>query len=244
MNGEGGFDPQDTAGSTNETKYVVRTDDSMLPVTIKQIKNLVHDPNLGSLIDGRLAKQVFLIGRITKVVADELYFVYTITDGTGEFNVQEFVNESSQNPYSKDNYIMVYGRIAGDHSSIYSFAIRPLSNVNEISYHLTQALYAHLTHTKKLSAPVQPANTNKAPNQGIPKQTNSEPVQDPTERAKAAVLDYIKNNGDPTQGVSSAAIIAALGSKFSAEIINSTILSLSFNGEIYSTSEEDHYAIC
>jgi replication factor A2 len=65
-----------------------------LPITIKQILNSTQDvPDDSVKIDGREASQITFVAQITKVNAGSTFVGYVMDDGTGQINVNFWIEQ-------------------------------------------------------------------------------------------------------------------------------------------------------
>lgn len=83
--------------------------------------------------------------------------IYTIEDGTGSADVRKWIEQNEteieadeRRSLVRDMYVRVYGRLAYFHNriTVAAFAIRPITDYNEITHHYLEAIYVHLTFTK------------------------------------------------------------------------------------------------
>jgi replication factor A2 len=76
---------------------------------------------------------------------------YKIDDGTGTIEVKQWIDPDNENDAAKgkimeNNYVRVWGRLKsfGNKRHVGAHVIRPISDFNEISYHLLEATAVHL----------------------------------------------------------------------------------------------------
>ncbi|OHT15383.1 hypothetical protein TRFO_14135 [Tritrichomonas foetus] len=254
----GGFDPGDKIPSEADNRLPVRTDDTLVPVTIKQILDANPEPGKPLMIDGVQRKIVSICGLIVNVSEENISIVYDIDDGTGVFRVQDFTQSDSMNlepALQVHTYAYVCGRIntgTKDRSAppyISAFKVKPVEDFDQIPYHTLQALYVHkymLHGLPKNSAFDNDAKDQihaPAQQQQTTNQRQAEPSLQREEMVKKAVLDYIRAK-DQTYGVHQDQIAQALSNIYSVDEVLQAIEALNYGGEIYSAAEADHYACC
>lgn len=240
---QGGFDTNDALGGSGQERLVVKTDDSIVPCTIKQILNKVKKDDHTFLIDGQPRKQVSLVGRIISHTESEIYIEYLITDGTGTISVQHFVSLTDDQVIPDNTYVFAVGRIqqtADCNISLYT--IKRIVDFNQIPFHMMYALFVHLQTTR--GAPPDSSFAQ------VPKRVESyQPPppaatkEDREDAIKAALIEFLKANNRES-GVPSQEIIEHFANQYSAEEVTSAIESCSFNGEIYSTTYDNCYNAC
>jgi hypothetical protein len=246
---QGGYDANDNLGSSGQQRTTVRGDDGILPVTIKQLHNSTFEESTNEIkIDGISRKQVAVVGMTTGHKEENLDVEYIINDTTGNFKVKVFINEGDQEIIQDGTWVYVCGRISlSTRDMITAFTIREIKDFNQIAFHMLSACFVHL-QTKHGAAPgslftthvaKQELSTTQAAVQQVAKMSEEERA----ERIKEAVVKFLKSVNSDT-GASTQQIIEALSNEFSTDDINNAIQSASFNGEIYATNEEGHYAPC
>jgi len=162
----GGFNHEDepmsqntsTQGST-KNKFKGSDAQNILPVTIRQIMNAVHDQNDQFKI-GRL--DVNVVTFVAKVISQDTKpqkIVFIVDDGTGMMDVNLWVDQNTDNHLSaqKDDakpgtYVRIYGHLRqwNAKNSVLSLRIKPVTDFNEITYHNLEVIYAHLYGEKGL----------------------------------------------------------------------------------------------
>ncbi|KAI0392974.1 replication protein A, subunit RPA32 [Xylariaceae sp. FL0594] len=150
-------------GSQSAAKPV--NDESLRPVTIKQILDAepAYSGDTSFRIDGVDVKQVTIVGMVRSISLQTTNTTYKIEDGTGVIEVKQWLdadkqqqqadddNENSQATAIKEGqYVRVYGRLKhfNNKRHIGSHVIRPITDFNEVNYHLLEATYVHLFTTR------------------------------------------------------------------------------------------------
>lgn len=265
MTDGGGFDPNDKMPSEGEEHKPVRTEEALIPVTIRQIYNSLEDsPNDPPIINGQPRKYVSLVGMITEVSEDNISIIYEIDDGTGQFRIQDYTHSDQDTnlsaSFEENSYIYVVGRIKqGNKESstppfITAFSVKQVTDPNQIAFHNLQALYVNLFSTRGLpqnsayeKAVTQGTSTNSGQNAGMRSSDQTIRNNDVTlsneDLVKDAVINFIKQKNQD-YGVHIDEIRKALSNKFKGEDVDQAVEVLAYNGEIYAAAEQDHYAIC
>ena len=104
------------------------------------------------------AAQLTFVGKIVVASEEETVLRFTIDDGTGRAPVSMWKDsddpeslEKMKEQWTVGTYVRVYGHIRdpfNDNLQLTAFAIKPLTDFNEISYHAAQVIKVHLEHTK------------------------------------------------------------------------------------------------
>ena len=99
--------------------------------------------------------QLSLIGQILQVSSQTTNTTFKIDDGTGVMEVKQWVDgdaapDSVREVHKEGEYIHVWGRLKDFNGKrhIGSHKIRPITDFNEISYHLLEATAVHLFFTR------------------------------------------------------------------------------------------------
>ncbi|KAL1303743.1 hypothetical protein AAFC00_007086 [Neodothiora populina] len=152
--GGGGFMPGSQADSPSGKKQYGK--DTLRPVTIKQLIDAQH-PNPDAEffeIDGTEASQITFVGQIRNISKQVTNITYRLDDGTGTFEVKMWIDTDSANdendvPAQKGLVENAYARVFGKLKTfgkrhVVAHAIKPVTDMNEINYHLLEATYVHL----------------------------------------------------------------------------------------------------
>ncbi|KAK5939164.1 Replication factor A protein 2 [Knufia obscura] len=146
--------------------------DTVRPVTIKQILHANHPhPDAEFKIDGDIATQLTFVGQIRNISTQATNITYKIDDGTDIIEVKQWIDsESNQDQVDtdmskpklvEDGYCRVWGRLRAFHDKrhVQAHIIRPITDYNEINYHLLEATAMHLFF--KFGPPVSAGNDQK-----------------------------------------------------------------------------------
>jgi len=147
----GGFVGGSQAGSQDTPSSKTYGKETVRPVTIKQIIDaIIPHPSADHKIDGVDITQLSLIGQILSVTHQTTNTTFKIDDGTGVIEIKQWKDaDAPETPASEakeGDYIHVWGRLKDFNGKrhIGSHVIRPITDFNEISYHLLEATAVHL----------------------------------------------------------------------------------------------------
>ncbi|KAI9317716.1 hypothetical protein BX666DRAFT_1940160 [Dichotomocladium elegans] len=130
---------------------------TLRPITIKQLKNVVIQPDGTFKIDGVDVTQVTFVGVIRGVNELATNVSYQIEDGTDTVEVRRWVDHTEtasdaqqRRELSELTYVRVYGRLNQFNNKVncVAFAMRPITDFNELTYHLLDTIYTHVSFTK------------------------------------------------------------------------------------------------
>ncbi|KAK7511602.1 replication factor A2 [Phyllosticta citriasiana] len=169
--GGGGFMPPDGSQGSPGSASKGYAKDTLRPVTIKQINDAHNTHESEFTIDGQGISQITFVGQIRNISQQSTNITYKFDDGTGTVEVKQWIDSDAENPLeSVDNkltenaYARVFGklRIYGSKRHVGGHIVRPLSDYNEVQYHLLEATAVHLFFTRGVpggdAKPVQNAN--------------------------------------------------------------------------------------
>ncbi|CAO2650426.1 Nn.00g017180.m01.CDS01 [Neocucurbitaria sp. VM-36] len=158
--GGGGFIPgegsQQSPGGRRD-----QIQDSLRPVTIKQI--LEAQAEVGGRdsevfkIDGAVVSQLTFVGQIRNISTQTTHTTYRLDDGTGSVEVKQWVDSdtveqtnSTRAKLVEGAYCRAWGKLKafGDRRSVGAQIVRPVEDMNEVSYHLLEATAVHLFFTR------------------------------------------------------------------------------------------------
>ena len=243
-----GFDFNDRLPSETGERLTVKTEDAIIPVTIKQLLDANFEPGKNILIDGVPRKQVSIIGLIEKVTEDAIVSYYDVDDSTGVFQVQDFTKDMDTltESFQPGTYVSIVGKISFsdvDRQPIISaFSVKKVTDFNQIPCHLLQALFVHLLTLRGLPSNSAFEIKNKA-SQGNTVEA-SKPLDDTSSEEVLCneILEFLRMNKQ-IDGTPKSDIVSHLSSRFSVEKISTALSALEYRGEIY-TSSPNRYIIC
>jgi hypothetical protein len=125
-------------------------------LTIKQILE-AEEAYAGAdfKIDNGTITQITFVGQVRSVNPQPTNVTLKIDDGTGQIEVKKWIDadkqdEASADQYELDSYVRVWGRLKSfsNKRHVAAQVIRPVTDFNEVNYHLLEATYVHLYLTK------------------------------------------------------------------------------------------------
>lgn len=230
---------------------------TLLPVTVKQLMNAQTDASATFSIDGVPLYQVSIVGQIMKADRKPTNIYLEVEDGTGRIDVRKWIDaEGGDNPaelaeaeaWTEGVYVRVVGslREMNDRKSVVAYAVVPLTDYNEITYHLLSTIHAHLYNLKASKGPSLGAggtfgsgkpqfgaadySSYQAPGAAKPQFSG----------VQGDVLSAVKGTMVP-EGASRQSILQALGPRHGNDAVLKAIAELNDDGLIYTTMDEDHF---
>ncbi|KKY24559.1 putative replication factor-a protein [Phaeomoniella chlamydospora] len=252
MGGEAGSSPAGGKGGYGK--------DTLRPVTIKQILDAQQPhPDADFKIDGEGISQVTFVGQIRNISTQATNITYKVDDGTGTIEVKQWIDTDNANtdamdtsdpskPASKlveDVYCRVWGRLKafGNKRHIGAHVIRPISDYNEVNYHLLEATAVHLFFTRG-----PPGNTTNGHSAGIANGAKAEgddgmngrplPTMSPMARK---LFTTLKNTPQSNEGLHVQHLSSTMGVSTS-EVYKASEELLS-QGLIFTTVDDNTWAI-
>lgn len=227
-------------GSSSQGGAQKRAMQSILPVTISQVLSAapqVGDPNKFT-IDGHTLTNLTFVGCVTEVDAQATHTSVKVTDGTGDVNVRLFSTDENSPTVRNKTYVRVIGNVRtfkGKGMSVVAYEVRPVTDFNEITFHMLQAIKTHLLNTQgSLDAVKQESRT-------VDGEVIAAPVVAGSGDLKSRILSAFDNAGVDGQ-LSRQDLITSLGE--AAPAVNAMLSNMIDEGEIYSTCDEDHFSKC
>lgn len=263
-----GASQQGTSPAQNKQGGKKRDAQALPPFTIKQILDATID-NGKYRIDGREVGQATIVGIVMQAEVKSTDILYTIDDGTGSINVRQYIDEDQQQqgvPNIPDNtYVRIYGnlRLVNDQKTMISFSVQPVEDFNEITFHLLDTIHAHLRATKgnpsqqSITSPqsmntklgmhdvhmaTTAASSSSSASMSISAQQLPSDPQAAFTRLCTDVLEAVKitQQIDDFNGCTIGDIMPKLA-HYTFEQVRTAVDTLSNEGHIYSTSDDDHF---
>ncbi|ROT41823.1 replication protein A, subunit RPA32 [Sodiomyces alkalinus F11] len=134
-------------------------DESLRPVTIKQIIDAEEPyPGADFRIDGVNITQITFVGQVRAINPQPTNITYRIDDGTGIIEVKKWADSDKKDDevadgsgrIELDQYVRVWGRLKSFNSkrNVGAYFLRPVTDFNEVNYHLLESTYVHLYTTR------------------------------------------------------------------------------------------------
>lgn len=118
-------------------------------------------PNAEFKVDGETISQITFVGQIRSIATHATNTTYKIDDGTGMIEVKQWVDGDAANQEDMDldsqkpklvenGYCRVWGRMKelNGKRHVGAHVIRPITDFNEVNYHLLEATAIHLYFTR------------------------------------------------------------------------------------------------
>ncbi|KAL6881130.1 replication protein A, subunit RPA32 [Trichoderma novae-zelandiae] len=130
-------------------------DESLRPLTIKQILD-AEEPYSGAefKVDGAPITQITFVGQVRSINPQQTNLTIKVDDGTGQIDVKKWIDADKQGDaepgFEIDSHIRVWGRLKSfsNKRHVGAHVIRPVTDFNEVNYHLLEATYVHLFYTR------------------------------------------------------------------------------------------------
>lgn len=224
----------------------------MYPATVKQLieASPSADDKSGYLIDGVDVYNVKLVGMTYDKSERVTDVSFVIDDGTGRIGCHRWINDSQDTKevegLKDGTYVRVHGQLKSvkGRRQVVVYAIRPVTNYNEIATHFLECIHAHCSSPRiknGVSGPSSSSLVIGTPNPYNASSSSQEYNLDGLGNIDKMVLDYLQIPSSLAQekGIHRNEIAQKL--KISQEKIIETMESLESEGLVYSTIDEFHY---
>ncbi|XP_059286413.1 replication protein A 32 kDa subunit A-like [Lycium ferocissimum] len=253
----GGFMPSQGGSDPSRTSAKSRDNPPLLPLTVKQISEAVQssDEKSNFVVDGVDVNNVRLVGMAFKKSERVTDVSFAIDDGTGRIECTRWVNDAVDTKeveeVSDGMYVRVHGHLKGfqGKTQLVVFAIRPITDYNEVATHFLECIYVHHCNRKpqsglSVSTPGQtdaPAAVSTPSGGYNSSQFSGQLNIDGLKGMEKVVIDYLEQPSSLAQekGIHRNEIAQQL--KVPLEKIMEAITSLESEGLVYSTIDECHY---
>ncbi|EUC45533.1 hypothetical protein COCMIDRAFT_36721 [Bipolaris oryzae ATCC 44560] len=250
--GGGGFIPGEGGSTQSPGGRQNQIQDSVRPVTIKQILDAQGEVGSNDTfkIDGTVISQLTLVGQIRNISNQTTNTTYRLDDGTGSIEVKQWVNPETVDHSSvakaklvEGAYCRAWGKLRSfnDRKSVGATIIRPIEDMNEISYHLLEATAIHLYFTRGPPGQAGSATTNGAGKQrAIEGGYGGADLAGYSQAAKR-VFSFLREVEQSNEGVNQYEIASKLG--IDAADVAKAGEDLLAGGLIYTTLDDQTWAI-
>ena len=267
--GGGGFVQEGGVGSGNgQEKKGTKEKGVIMPLTIRQI--LSSGEQVDIMVDGNAVSQCCIVGTVEKQERTSTKTVYVVSDGTGAIKAESWTNKPGDG--AEEQYVQIpdfalvriFGAVkwmpgAGHLISVYH--IQPVQDWNEMTHHFLSTVLTHLQHTKGAipgsSMAKQSATFGMGAGTGMGMVPNTNGVSlnaamgaagasGQREEVRNFYLDF-KGRDPEGQGASFSLALKTLqdkGVQITEKQLKDHVAALTEDGEMYTTSDDAHYALC
>jgi len=208
-------------------------------VTIKQILKS-QQPGGKFRIDEKDQSQVTFVGQIIALEEESTKVTYQLDDGSGQINVVIYSEmDSSTQDFKQGAYVRVVGniRLLDSHLTVVGFKLVPVTDFNEVTFHMLEVIHSHLVNTKgkqggSSSSSSQRTSFSSSSSQAQFQQQQQQQQQQPqfagdlggggesdfNPLQQAIMLVFQKEGGQDERGVSTGFICSSLPQHSEAEI--------------------------
>lgn len=214
---------------------------ALRPVTMKQLNVAQRVGDGAIIVDGREVGQITVVGRIVQVDAQAIpgvakMFTCLLSDGTGSVLCKKWLDaaEAADPEWRAGNFLRVYGSVKmhEDRPQV-TGQFRVVSDHNELTYHLLEAVHVHLRLTRPPPAkvlPTQQGGANSPAAKAMPMPTNL------TDAIKAVAAHASKKTGMTWEEIH-----RAVGTRWGAEEVRQETLRLVNDGRLLTVMDERHF---
>ncbi|GLC36824.1 hypothetical protein PLESTB_000779100 [Pleodorina starrii] len=174
--GGGGFMPSPAPGADNQYggggggQKGRNQHNSLRAFTIRHLlKETANSDGENFTADGRDISTVTIVGRVTSYQEGPTRILLQVHDGTASMEVCSWVDDVDSQAQRRvewqvGKYVRVYGNLKTfeQRRSITAFAVKPVTDHNEVTYHFLQSIMQHL-HLTKGAPPTGPSGGGAMP---------------------------------------------------------------------------------
>ncbi|OWM67325.1 replication protein A 32 kDa subunit A-like [Punica granatum] len=254
---------QSTQSAEPSSAAKSRGTEGLVPVTVKQLSEAYQsgDEKSNFQIDGADVTNVTLVGMVDQKVERVTDVTFALDDGTGRVECRRWINEGfdskEMNDIQDGMYARVIGHLRGSQGGkqIAAFAVRPVLNFDEVTFHFIDCIHQHLLKSRSKVDATNQSKSAEDSNSTITSMgtqpTASGHVTAPSNEFSGQysvgglkscdqkVLEYLQQNFSIEKGVHRDEISKQL--KIPVDKIMEAIRTLEDEGLIYSTIDEYHY---
>ncbi|CAI6239506.1 unnamed protein product [Periconia digitata] len=249
--GGGGFMAEGSQNSPSGQQSGARQPERLRPLTIKQIMD-GHQDAEGFKIDNNLVVTAAVVGQIRNVAVQTTHITYKIDDGTSTIEVKMWRDADAEEPNPnlvEGAYCRVWGKINNynDKRNLISNMIRPVTDHNEIAWHLLNVTAVHAYYIRgplnsKTGAGAG-AGAGAEANQGLSNRAQEQPVGELAKFSATTrkVYQYLRKAPQSNEGLDVQDIAAGLG--IDTGLVSDAGDELLEGGLIYTTVDDNTWAV-
>jgi len=207
------------------------------------------------MIDNSEATQVTFVGQIRNISSQATNVTYRMDDGTGTFEVKVWIDSEQSNlddpnsmhsKLSENAYARVWGKLKTfGKRHVVAHVVRPVTDYNEINYHLLEATAVHLHFTQgpieSLKANANGGNGANGQHQGGGGQGDENRLPATMSKVGRMVYQCIANTPQTNEGLHMQDIAKRTGLEVN-EVLKAGD-ELQSNGLIYTTVDDHTWAL-
>ena len=258
----GGFMQQPMAvdNSPGEGKPKEKNRQSLIPTTIKQLKNAPSSASgeNGYTLDGRDLHQVTFVGIIVSADEQSTNLMYTVDDGTDQIMVKMWVDADADDALAERRagwkegvLVRVIGQLRSfnNQKNVVAYSINPIADFNEYTFHFLEVVHTHLRHTKGPppapagAAPMAPIQGGAAGYAAPAQQQTGYGAAPAASDMSTLILSFFQSKGEDSEQGSTvreaADALAANGATL--DQVRGVVETLVADGHLYSTIDDDHF---
>ena len=229
----------------------------MHPATLKQLATAVTGTEANTFyIDGKKIHRVKVIAQIMGITKQTNAVTLELDDGTGRIETRYWLSPEAEEEeanaemaevekWQEGVYIRVFGHLRqfkqSDKNSFIALSIKPITDFNEITFHLLESVFTHLKNLKDVKGdPMDIHSTSTVINNAVhPPQQGGVDLQP----LYATVLEIIQTSSASSAEGASIQLICEQMSPYGLgdDQIKGAIQYLSSEGHIYPTFDEEHF---
>ena len=201
------------------------------------------------------------MGKILEIEEEQVTYKLKVDDGTGTITVKIFLNGDDSDlerqrlaELQKGKYVRVFGHMSSYQGAkeLQAFSVRPVTDHNEVTYHLSQVIFQHLHLTKGGSditgAPAMGGAAAggfgaAAPAAAAPAAAFGASGMNPIQADVLAIFDA-PDAAAIEAGFTAHDIIARSNNRYNKGQVDDAILFLVNEGHLYSTIDDQHFKSC
>jgi len=243
--------------STPDGKVKGKEAQSLIPATIKQLKNAPSNSggDQGFSIDGKDLHQVTIVGIIMNAEEQNTNLQYTIDDGTDDIVVKMWIDAEADEAalerraqWKEGKVVRVTGQLRSFNMarSIVAFNITPITDFNEYTFHFIEVVHTHLRNTKGNPpvAGMAGTSTGYGNANGMAAPAGGHVNQQPAQQASLqdTVLEFFQAYATGEAGSTITECFNAMKTNgASIKEIRETVDFLVGEGHLYSTIDDEHF---
>ncbi|KAF8940247.1 replication factor A protein 2 [Dissophora ornata] len=222
-----------------------------MSMTIKQLHAVTQTQADGDFkIDGQDLGQITFIATVRSINRQSTQHTYTVEDGTGNIDAKRFPSEDEDtaelNTIVEGTCVRIVGLLKqfNQRFSVNIHTIRPIQDMNELTYHNLEVIYVHVSLTRPKTDGTGLSNAGMASHTNFSGQNTAGAGGMGTSTIQQQIAEVIHNHPARSTGVHRREVIARFAPVVGgADAANEVIDNMIADGFLYPADDEDHLMI-
>jgi hypothetical protein len=134
--------------------HLQRPQQTILPVLLRQVRDAVEEEKQKFVIDGKPVTQLTMVVQIVTADKSATHMQMLVDDGTAQVAMRQYHQAEDDSEAAPQLRAGMYVRVVGnirkmkDGMNVIGFSVEPVTDFNEVTFHIARAMQVHALNTK------------------------------------------------------------------------------------------------